>query len=259
MEKKKEVPAKNQQKTRLGLLILFTLGALAIGLIGEAFKTHLIWYIRFSDFIDLLIVAPLSLLCLALLHEHFQEKNVPRWLRRGFLLLAMLYVYGHAMHMTSNTINTFSTEIRDYGPLLPQDMSELVYYLDEKLSHWILFLSRYGLLACLLVLEARYLSSLISGWVHRLAVGSGVLYGIADAVVFVEGQTVYLLPIVLVGLGSLCIGLWKSSDFDFTSFWRAGPVITFVTVLLPSMVIGLGAYVWIAGGFKQFSELNLLG
>lgn len=259
MKIKKDVLVISRQKTRLGLLILFTLGALAIGLVGEAFKTHLIWYIRFSDFIDLLIVAPLSLLCLVLLYEHFQENNVPRWLRRGFLVLAMLYLYGHAMHMTSNTIDTFSTEIRDYGTLLPQDMSELVYYLDEILSHWILFLSRYGLLACLLVLEVRYLSSLVSGWIHWLAVGSGVLYGMADAVVFVEGQTVYLLPIVLVGLGSLWIGLWKSSDFDLSTFWRAGPVVAFVTVLLPSMVIGLGAYVWTVGGFKQFSELHLLG
>ena len=256
---KKDILIISQQKERLRLLVLFTLGALAIGLVGEAFKTHLVWYIRFSDFIDLLIVAPLSLLCLLFLQEHFQQENVPRWLRRGFLFFAMLYLYGHAMHMTSNTIDTFSNEIRDYGTIVPQDMSELIYYLDEELSHWILFLSRYALIACLFVLEARYLNLLLSGSTYRLAVGAGIWYGVADAIVFVEGQTVYLLPLVLIGLGALWIGMWKSSDLDLTSFWRAGPVVVFVTALLPSMVIGLAAYVWLVGGFKQFSELNLLG
>ena len=77
--------------------------------------------------------------------------------------------------------------------------------------------------------------------------------------VFIEGQTVYLLPIVVIGLGSLWIGMWRSSDSDLTTFWRAGPVVAFVAGLLPSMLIGLAAYVSIVGGFKQFSELDLLG
>lgn len=259
VEAKQEAFVNRQQKTRLVLLILFTLGTLSIGLVGEAFKTNLIWYIRFPDFIDLVITAPLTLACLALLHEHFEGESVPRWLRRAFLLFAMVYIYGHAMHMASNAIDTFAIEIREYKTLLPDDLSELIYFIDEVLSHWLLFLARYFVVGGLLVLEAKYIRSLVSGWVYWLAIGTGILYGMMDAVVFVEGQTVYLLSIVLAGLGGLWFRLWKSSGVDLKTFWRSGPVVVFVTVLLPSMVIGLGGYVWLVGGFKQFSDLDVLG
>ena len=102
---------------------------------------------------DLLGAAPLYIVSLIFLYNYFEVEKAPRWLRRVYLVLVILFFYGHAMHVTANAVNTFSTEIRDYKALLPQDMYALLYFLDETLSHLIVFISRYGLLVCLLGLE----------------------------------------------------------------------------------------------------------
>ena len=41
----------NWQRPMLWTLTVFTLGSMVVALVGEAFKTHLIWYIRFADFV----------------------------------------------------------------------------------------------------------------------------------------------------------------------------------------------------------------
>ncbi len=164
----------NWQKPMLWALAFFTLGSMVVALGGEAFKTHLIWHIRFADFVDLVIIAPLYLFTLLLFHAQFLRGRASRRLRWVFLVLSILYLYGHAMHLTANTIDTFSTEIRDCRPLLPDDSYALIYFLDETLSHLIVFISRYSLFACLLALEARCLASAASSRPQWPAVGVGV-------------------------------------------------------------------------------------
>ena len=249
----------NWQRPMLWTLAVFTLGSMVVALVGEAFKTHLIWYIRFADFVDLVIIAPLYLFTLLLFHEQFLRGRASRRLRWVFLVLAILYLYGHAMHLTANTIDTFSTEIRDYRPLLPDDTYALIYFLDETLSHLIVFISRYGLFACLLALEARHLASAASSRPQWPAVGVGVLYGLWEAIVFTEGQKVLLVPVLVVALGGLWVWLWRQSGSSFSTFARSGPVTAFVAGLLPSVVVGLGVYALVVGGFTEPSELSLLG
>ncbi|MGB3715684.1 MAG: hypothetical protein WA996_14745, partial [Candidatus Promineifilaceae bacterium] len=57
------------------------------------------------------------------------------------------------MHVTGNAINTFATEVRDYRALLPDDLYRLIYFLDEQLSHAILFAAITGLIACWLIFD----------------------------------------------------------------------------------------------------------
>ena len=57
------------------------------------------------------------------------------------LVLICLFMYGHAMHLTGNAVNTYITEINNYMSLIPIDAYELIYFFDEKLGHMILYFS----------------------------------------------------------------------------------------------------------------------
>jgi hypothetical protein len=55
------------QKKAFWMLFLFTLANTFATLIGEAFKTHMIWYIRFADLVEILVNSALYLVGLVLL------------------------------------------------------------------------------------------------------------------------------------------------------------------------------------------------
>jgi hypothetical protein len=143
--------------------------------------------------------------------------------------------------VTANAVNTFSTEIRDYRSIIPDDAYGLLYFLDETLSHILLYTTRYGLLASLLAFEhlrtpdtemagrQRY------GWVIAL----GVLFGVWETIVFTEGQKVVLAPFLVAGVAVLWVWLWRRSRPEDTRFLSAGPTTPFITGLLPSLSVGL--------------------
>ncbi len=238
-------------------LTAFSLGSMAITLVGEAYKTRLIWYIRFADFVDLVLIAPLYLIALIALHNHFLSDRVPRRLRWAFLALAMTYLYGHAMHLTANAIDTFSTEIRDYRPLIPEDTYALIYFLDENLSHLIVFLVRYALFGCLLALEALYLPA---GDRRRIrpAIAVGTIFGLWEAIVFVEGQKVWLALLLVLALGIAWLWLWRRSQSSLREYMQSGPLAAFVSALLPAILVGLVVYGMVTGGFAEPSEISQL-
>jgi hypothetical protein len=87
----------------------------------------------------------------------------------------------------------------------------------------------------------------------------GWRWGLWEAIVFTEGQKVWLAPVLVVELGGLWVWLWRRSRSSFSTFARSGPVTAFIAALLPSMVVGLGVYALVVGGFTEPPELSLLG
>jgi hypothetical protein len=250
---------KNWQKDVFWMLVLFTLANTFATIIGEAFKTHMIWYIRFADVMEIVVNSAFYLTGLVLLFEVFWQAQVSVGLRRLFASLIILFFIGHVMHFTANTINVFGTEINDYKALIPADLYALIYFLDENLSHIILYTSRYALLACLVVLETSYLvkfSSLQRMWVAGLVVGA--LYGLWEAIVFIEGQKVWLIPVAFIILAAVWVWAWRKSGKPVRSFLRTGPITAFVTLELPFLLIGLLAYRLIFGDLGQPSQAGLM-
>ena len=246
------------QKKVFWMLFLFTLANTVATLIGEAFKTHMIWYLRFADVMEIVVNSAFYLASLVLLFELFWQAQASPGFRRLFASLAILFFIGHVMHFTANTINVFGTEIHDYKALIPADLYALIYFLDENLSHIVLYLSRYALLACLLVLETGYLVK--SGGLQRMWVGGlvvGVLFGLWEAIVFIEGQKVWLAPIAFVILAAVWVWTWRKSGKSIGSFMKTGPISAFVTLELPCLVIGLIAYRLFTGGFGEPSQAGL--
>lgn len=245
------------QVSLLWPLLLFTLGDIALSLIGEALKTRLVWYMRTTDLIDLAALAPLYLVSLIMFHEAFLARGGAAWLRRAFLALAMIFMYGHAMHVTANAVNTFSTEIRSYGGVIPADAYALLYFFDETLSHWIVFLARFGLFACLFELAAARPTEAERAHALWPGLALGALYGIWQAIVFTEGQKAPLAPILALALGGLWAWRYHASKSSLAGFLRGEPIRAFVAGLVPSMLLGLGLYALVAGGFVEPSKLGV--
>jgi len=246
------------QKKAFWMLFLFTLANTFATLVGEAFKTHMIWYIRFADLVEMLVNSAFYLVSLVLLIELFWQAQASPGLRRLFASLAIVFFIGHVMHFTANTINVFGTEIRDYKALLPADLYALIFFLDENLSHIVMYLSRYALLGCLLALETLYLvktGGVQRFWVAGLVVGA--LYGIWEAIVFIEGQKVWLVPVAFVILAAVWLWAWRRSSKPIGSFLQTGPITAFVTLELPFMLIGLAGYRLLTGGFGEPSQAGL--
>ena len=64
-------------------------------------------------------------------------------------LLITIFQVGRSVHIAADAIHTYATEIHEYKNRVPTDMLELIYFLDEDLGHWLLFIPYYSLLALL--------------------------------------------------------------------------------------------------------------
>ena len=70
--------------------------------------------------------------------------------RRAVTALILTFQVGRAVHISADAIHTYSTEVHpEYKDQLPADLLELIYFLDEDLGHWLLFIPYYSTLALL--------------------------------------------------------------------------------------------------------------
>lgn len=64
--------------------------------------------------------------------------------------LVTCFQVGRAVHIAADAIHTYGTEVHpEHRSRVPPDMLELIYFLDEDLGHWLLFIPYYALLALL--------------------------------------------------------------------------------------------------------------
>ncbi len=252
----KPVPQANWQRTLFLALMLFTLGVAVVALAGEILKTRLIWYFRVTDFVDFTLNMPLYIISLVLFVELSYEGKTSRQFRIILLVFSFLFIYGNAMRTSTNAINTLATEIRDYTNL-PPDMYALLYFLDETLGHIIIDLAQFLLFGCLLYLEVRYLASPSIVRRQPWPLVAGILYGLMEAVNFIEGQKALLAPLVILGLGAMWLWLWRQSGERLRNFARSGPATAFFANLLIFFPCGMGIY-WISfGSFIEPSKLTI--
>lgn len=225
--------------------VVFLLWGLAvvpslISVLTEINKTHLVWYVRVVDFCDLVVTAPFYLVSLISLHGLVvsRERRFAYWL--GFALIG-IFMYGHAMHLTANAVNTYSTEIRNYASVIPPDTYALLHFFDEDLGHWLSFGAYFALLG-LWLWEDRFV-----GIPQIQTVFPGVLLGIALAIAVVESSHPWLgmvASVLLVGLALLrslrehgtLVKLWK--DRPVGRFALAGASAMLVTELLYRIIVG---------------------
>ena len=161
------------------------------------------------------------------------------------------------MHGPPTAINAFTPDSHTSLSQLPADTYALLYFLDEILSHYIVFIARFGLLACLLLLDVSSRAPENTAPAYGWALGLGCLYGVWQAIAFTEGQKVLLLPLLAIGLGVVWYILYRRRASKISTFIPSGVMTAFVAGLIPCIFIGLVLYALIIGGFTEPSKLGL--
>jgi hypothetical protein len=219
-----------------------------IGVVGQLFKNNCLWNFRVADFIDLAVTAPLFIIMIVLIFNKLPQEENHRVLRVVYLIAAGLLVYGHAMHLTANSINVFSTVVKEYE--LPPDAHALIYFLDEELSHALSFSAAMVVFGCLLIADyqepasyddQRYLSPFVWGLLCSIGFGFAIL----------EGQALVLGLILIVSIGTLWFYLWKRRNLDLKHYLQTGPIIAFIFAVVPATLSLLILYRLIFGSFIE--------
>lgn len=233
------------------LLWIFTVIPIIIVVITEANKRFLIGYMRIVDFIDLSVTAPFFLFVLLTILATIYSDEHPNRIFWISLFLIGIFLYGHAMHMTANSINTYSTEIQNYRAIIPNDTYALIYFLDEDLGHWLLYLGLFGVLGLL-----AYKSNIVGDRLGSAFV-CGALFGIAYAVAIVESSQPWLGPVLSLWLLGCNVVALKRRGLALRNAWQNNPMMQYTTMAAIFILVGMVVYLITMGSFVEPSQLGL--
>ena len=240
---------------RLTLLIyVFSILPPVVGYIGERHRTELVGYMRMVDFLDLVLLAPFFLAMVLLFqrrvfeHEQTQGSSVAYW---ATLVLGVVFLYGQAMHLTANAINTFSTEIRDYRAVLPADTYALIFFLDENLGHWLMCLGLFGVIG----MWAAHCPLFLPG--HRCFTAlPGLVSGVGSALAIIESSHPWIAPLGALYL-FLCCCFWaQKRGLSICDAWPGNPLIEYCLSNAAATILTMGLYFWYFGSFVEPSVLT---
>lgn len=246
-----------KKRSKRWLLILIALLPAAI-LVGREMVTGTtIGYFRVVDLADLFILGPIYLLILLYLWFRMLDNGAPRWLLVLYIVFAFIFMYGHAIHFTGNSLHTYITEVNDLEHLMPPDVFEMVYYLDEVFSHQVLFVAITGLIISWLLYDQLVGAPPLLPNRLLLIVPLGLLYGFVMSDSLIEARSLYMTIPMFAAIGGVWVWLWRRSGLGFRPFLRSRPFTTLVAVILLGSI---GYLVWwylLFGGFPQPSEVGL--
>jgi hypothetical protein len=169
----------------------------------------------------------------------------------AFLALAILWVMGHSMHLSANSISNLIEALKRGGGIdtTGTGIFALTYFYDELLSHYLWHIGIIGLAALLIYREWRQPAGTATVWWQ--AILGGLLYGFTSFCIFLEGNTV-LLGLPFVGIVVLITMIWGRSRLAKQPILAFFFVSCLVTLLF---FAGWGLY-W--GDFRPFSEVGLI-
>lgn len=238
---------------RLSLLTLsFAVLSLVfiILLVFLRFKFPLYPLISYQDVLDILTPLVLIPIYWLLLRQAGQQSPVLAE-EIAFLVLAAVWVEGHGIHLSANSIDNLIEALARNGGLdiKGTDIYRLTYFFDERLGHYLWHLGMLGLAALLIYHEWRRPAGAATIWWATIL--AGVVYGFSYFAIFLEGQTVALgLPFaIVIVLLALTRGRSKLAQQPVLAFF-------FVTCLLAFLLFAGWWLYW--GGFPQFSDVGLI-
>ncbi|MFN2235762.1 MAG: hypothetical protein ACK2U1_16170 [Anaerolineales bacterium] len=204
----------------------------------------------YQDAIDLL--TPLVLIPIYWLLFRISAKGeASRVEEMAFMVLAALWVLGHGMHLAANSINNLVEHLakNQQIDILATDIYTLIYFYDEKLSHFLWYSGILGLMALLSYREWKRPSDQTTGW--WMVVLAGLIHGFTLFCIFLEGQAV-VMGLPFTAIFTLLVLIWGRKKRSYQ------PLLAFfliACILALSLFLGWGLY-W--GGFPEFSEVGLI-
>ena len=246
-----------EQKPRSPRKILIFIGVLPVMLwVGREFALgRTIWYFRVADLADMAILGPILMAILLYLLFYMLRHGASTQLVVVFAVFSIAFMWSHAMHATANAIDTFATEVRDYRHMMPEDLYQLIFFLDERLSHWLLFGTVTGLIACWLIFDRMAIASPILPRNLLLLLILGIIYGIVKAYGLIEARAVPLVIPMFIILMGLWFWYWRRSALSLTEYLRHRPFTTFVAIMSIFAVVTMVVWGIVFNGFPQPSEI----
>jgi hypothetical protein len=231
---------------RLSLFILvFSLLSAVFFLLLILFRTPFLLYplMSYQDALDLL--TPLVLIPLYwLLFTSSTSGKSDLADEVAFMALAAVWVLGHGMHLSANSINNLADSLakNQVIDIAGTDVYRLIYFYDERLGHYVWHLGIMGLAALLIYHEWKQPARVITIW--WVAAVAALAYGFTYSTIVLEGQTVPLgLPFaVIIALVMLIWGRQKLKDRPLLAFF-------FATFLVAIVLLASWGLYW--GGFPE--------
>ncbi len=232
----------------LVLAILFAI--LFLGLVFFRIPFPLYPLMSWQDALDILTV--LILLPLFwVLFKNSASKQASLTEEIVFILFSALWVFGHGMHLSANSIDNLIEGLAKKGVLdvTGTDVYTLTYFYDETLSHFLRDIGLLGFVALMLYHEWMSPAGVKTYWWP--CIFGGIVFGITFFLVYLEGNTVvigypFAIAITLLGLiwGRRRLNHQPLLAFFFVAFLTAALLFT-----------GWGIYF---GGWPPSSELGLI-
>ena len=253
-----DIQPKSSGKRRINwFLVLLIVAPFALLIAREISRGGLIGYMRVADVGDLLLLSPLYAVIVIYLLFYMGRHGAPAWIQIIFISFSFIFIFGQAMHLTANAINTFATEVRDYKEILPEDLYSLIFDLDERLSHWIMLTGAIGLIGTWFVYDRQRISPPVFPRNLILITLVGAIWGMVLAIGVIEARMVIVAIPVILFLAALWIWYWRKSGDRLLDFAVGRPFTGFVATLIVFSLTFFLVWGVIYRGFPQPSELGL--
>ena len=235
--------------------LIITLLVIAPRIISESLfrftSIRMIWVFRIIDVFDI-VLQTLSLLVIVLYiysrHIHGQNQGISM----VYLFLATMLMGGHMMHFAANAIDMHFREVLNVDPetTLPTSAYTLIHFIDEYLSHIIMF-TALMLIFCLgAIIELQKSPKMLDMQDKVLIIISGFILGSGFGISAVEAS----IPIYILILVAICLIaiLWYAKANNRSFFDH--PFCLYVTIIYIMLLLSAIAYIAVFG-FQSPREL----
>ena len=252
MNEENECQQRTLNKRFTILLYCFSILPVVVGFLGESHKTHLVGLMRIVDFLDLVVLAPFFLGSMLFIQHSIFRQQPPSRASWAALLSIFLFLYGQAMHLTANAINTFATEIRHYRHVIPDDAYALIFFFDEDLGHWLLCAGLFGALGLW-----SFASDLHAPHGARTAL-AGVVAGAGSALAIIESSHPVIAPLGVGFVAACCLMAVRRTGSSLGYLMSFNPMVQFSIWNGVSTLATLLLYYIYMGSFIEPSKINLI-
>lgn len=216
-----------------------------------------VWVFRIIDIFDLTLQTLSFIVLVYYLFDKYIYSEADKKVMFIFIVLSMFLLGGHLMHSAANAIDMSYRETVFIDPEenMPKVTYTLLHFLDEYLSHAIMYLSLYGLLFMGALIDLKSEKEKISQKDLILITLWGFILGGSLGISIIEASIALLMIPTILAL--LLVLIYKSKEHNIDPKRRPSkPLFLFVMTVFLWTLIAMFIYIAI---FGFYSPRELIG
>ena len=235
----------NMQSKLYKYLSIFLWMPIIIIITSELAFTGITFGIRTIDFIDICITGTFYIFIFGYT-THFLILNLKKpKLITTFIVLCLIYIAGHVLHFAGNTLNTLISEI--YEIKIQNNLYNIIYFIDEDLSHLLLFFSGYSVISLFTYISLIQPKTKIDK-TYIKHFFSGIGYASFQTLALISANKVILTPIFIVIL-VIPILYISNKKIHINNLLKITPITSFAGGLAIALIPLLCIYYVTFGSF----------